>query len=150
MDILSTWHVWMIAAVVFFILEMFTPSFFMACLGIGCVAGGLAALFSDSTIVQLLLFSLATIAAFVGMRPLMLRYVYNKKTLAVRTNVDNLIGRTARVSERIDPATGQGRVVVDGDDWKAISATGAPIDKGEQVEILNVESVVVTVRDLKI
>jgi membrane protein implicated in regulation of membrane protease activity len=145
MDFLSAWHVWMIAAVIFFILEIFTPSFFMACLGIGCVAGGVVALFSDSVIVQLLLFSVATIAAFVGMRPLMLRYLYNKKTQTVRTNIDSLIGRTARVSERIDPATGQGRVVVDGDDWKAVSDTNTPIEKGEQVEILKLESVVVTV-----
>ncbi|MDR2813912.1 MAG: NfeD family protein [Prevotellaceae bacterium] len=144
MDI-ETWQLWMLAAVIFFILEMFTPSFFMACIGIGCTAGGLSALLEGGAVAQLLFFSLATLVAFVGVRPLALRYLY-KKSKNVRTNVDSLTGRRARVSERIDPSTGQGRVVVDGDDWKAVSENNAAIEKGEQVEVVRVDSVVLTVR----
>lgn len=136
----------MVAAVIFFILEMFTPSFFMACIGIGCVAGSVSALLGGGTIAQLLFFSLATLAAFLGVRPLAKRYLYRKKE-DVRTNVDSLVGRTARVSERIDPATGQGRVLVDGDDWKAASEGGIAIEKGEQVEIVKVDSVTLVVKN---
>jgi membrane protein implicated in regulation of membrane protease activity len=135
----------MIAAVIFFILEMFTPSFFMACIAIGCTAGGLSALLGGGAGAQLLLFSLATLVAFVGVRPFALRYLY-RKSARVRTNVDSLVGRRARVSERIDPATGQGRVVVDGDDWKAVAENNAAIEKGEPVEIVKVDSVVLIVR----
>ncbi|MDR1416927.1 MAG: NfeD family protein [Prevotellaceae bacterium] len=139
------WQLWMFAAVIFFILEMFTPSFFMACIAIGCAAGSVAALLGGGVAAQLLLFSLATLAAFVGVRPLAMRYLY-KKTKNVLTNVDSLVGRTARVSERIDPATGQGRVVVDGDDWKAVSEGNVAVEKGEQVEIVKVDSVILVVK----
>lgn len=143
---LEIWHVWMFAAIVFFILEIFAPSFFMACIGIGCVAGSFTALLGGGTIAQLLFFSLATLASFVGVRPLMKKYFYSKMAKNVRTNVDSLVGRTARVSERIDNAAGGGRVVVDGDDWKAISSDSSPIEKGEQVEIVKVDSIILTVK----
>lgn len=144
MDI-GTWQLWILAAVVFAMLEMFTPSFFMACIAIGCTAGGLSALLGGGSVAQLLFFSLATLVAFVGVRPLALRYLY-KKSETVRTNVDSLAGRKARVSERIDPATGQGRVVVDGDDWKAVAENNDAIEQGEQVEIVRVDSVVLIVK----
>jgi membrane protein implicated in regulation of membrane protease activity len=135
----------MLAAVVFFMLEMFTPSFFMACIAIGCAAGGLSALLGGGGVAQLLFFSLATLVAFVGVRPFALRYLY-RKSKTVRTNVDSLAGRKARVSERIDPSTGQGRVVVDGDDWKAVAENNVAIEQGEQVEIVGVDSVVLIVK----
>ncbi|MDR0688132.1 MAG: NfeD family protein [Prevotellaceae bacterium] len=142
---IDIWQLWMLAAVIFFILEIFTPSFFMACIGIGCAAGSVAAMLGGGTIAQLLFFSLATLAAFFGVRPLVMRYFYRKSD-AVRTNVDSLVGRTARVSERLDPAAGQGRVVIDGDDWKAVSENGAAIEKGEPVEIVKVDSVILVVK----
>jgi len=142
---IEVWHLWMFAAVIFFIFEIFTPSFFMACIGIGCVAGSLTTLLGGGTVAQLLFFSVATLASFVGVRPLMKKYFYTKSE-QVRTNVDNLVSRTARVSERIDSATGSGRVVVDGDDWKAVSLHSSPIEKGEMVEIVKVDSVILTVK----
>ena len=142
---IEVWHLWMFAAVIFFIFEIFTPSFFMACIGIGCVAGSLTTLLGGGTVAQLLFFSVATLASFVGVRPLMKKYFYTKSE-QVRTNVDNLVSRTARVSERIDSATGSGRVVVDGDDWKAVSLHNTPIEKGEMVEIVKVDSVILTVK----
>ncbi len=138
---------WIAAAVIFFIIEIFAPSFVAACVAIGCVAGGLAAMFGGGTIAQLLFFSIATLASFVGVRPLMKKYFY-KRSEHVRTNVDSLIGRTARVSERIDPASGGGRAVVDGDDWKAVSVDNAAIEKGEQVEIIKVDSIILVVKKI--
>jgi membrane protein implicated in regulation of membrane protease activity len=144
---IEIWQLWMLAAVIFFILEMFTPSFFMACIGIGCAAGSVTAMLGGGAIAQLLFFSLATLAAFFGVRPLVMRYFYRKSD-TVRTNVDSLAGRTARVSERLDPAAGQGRVVIDGDDWKAVSENSIAIEKGEPVEIVKVDSVILVVKKI--
>jgi membrane protein implicated in regulation of membrane protease activity len=39
-----------------------------------------------------------------------------------------------------DPETiGSGRVLVGGDDWKAIAEDGAGIDRGEAVEVIRIE-----------
>lgn len=94
---------------------------------------------------QVVFFALVTLLAFVFLRPLLLKFFYKKKD-EVKTNVDALIGRRGFVSEPIDPATGGGRVKVDGDDWKAVSVDNSPIEKGAQVEILKLDSVIVTVK----
>ncbi len=141
---MEVWHIWMLAAVLLFIIEIFTPSFVVACIGIGCIAGGVASLLGCGTVAQLLYFSVFTLLAFIFVRPVALRYLFKRKE--TRTNVDSLVGRTARVSERIDPEKGGGRVVVDGDDWKAISLDNTLIEKNEQVEIVKVDSVVLTVK----
>lgn len=39
-----------------------------------------------------------------------------------------------------------GRISIDGDDWKAISADNSIIEKGNHVTILKVESVILTVK----
>jgi len=57
----------------------------------------------------------------------------------VRTNVDALIGRIGTVSERIDPVTGKGRVLVEGEDWRGASIMDTPIDAGDRVMVVRVE-----------
>ena len=57
-----------------------------------------------------------------------------------------LIGRKGIVSERIDATQHTGRVAIDGDDWKAVSDDGSVIEKGTTVEIVKLESIIVTVK----
>ena len=40
---------------------------------------------------------------------------------------------------------GSGRVAIDGDDWKAVSADGMAIGKGEKVKVVGRESIIITV-----
>ena len=70
----------------------------------------------------------------------------DKKSKDVKTNAEALIGRKGIVSERIDAAQHTGRVAVDGDDWKAVSADGSVIEKGVEVEILKLDSIILTVK----
>jgi membrane protein implicated in regulation of membrane protease activity len=81
--------------------------------------------------------------AFVLVRPVLLNVFQNKKK-EVLTNVDALIGKQAIVSEEIKPVVG-GRVKVDGDDWKAVTADGSSVEAGKVVRILKVDSVILTV-----
>jgi len=43
------------------------------------------------------------------------------------------------VSERVDPSTGKGRVVVEGEDWRAASLMDAALEPGTRVMIVRVE-----------
>ena len=72
----------------------------------------------------------------------------DRKSKDVKTNADALVGRRAVVSERIDAAQHTGRVAVDGDDWKAIAADGSVIEKGTEVEIVKLGSIILTVKTL--
>ena len=70
----------------------------------------------------------------------------DKKPKDVKTNAEAIIGRKGVVSERIDGEQHTGRVAIDGDDWKAVSEDGAVIEKGTNVEIVKLDSIIVTVR----
>ena len=52
---------------------------------------------------------------------------------------DALAGRVGIVSERIDPATGKGRVLVEGEDWRAASLMDAALEPGTRVMVVRVE-----------
>ncbi len=43
------------------------------------------------------------------------------------------------VSERIDPSTGRGRVVVEGEDWRGTSLMDTVLEPGTRVMVVRVE-----------
>jgi len=144
MDLLN-WQLWMIAAVLLLIIEIFTPSFLAACLAIGCAAAGVFALMKYGINIQLLSFSVGTLIAFFAVRPIMLKYAH-KKDEKVKTNVDALVGKTGRVTETIDNSKNTGRAMVEGDDWKAESENDVVIQSGSRIVVTKVNSTIITVK----
>ena len=144
---MSAWHIWVIIALVFVIVEMFTVGFAVMCISFGCLFGAGAAALDWNLEWQLLAFAISTAVAFLTIRPVVCKLLYNKDR-EVKTNTDALIGRRAIVSERIEGELHPGRVKVDGDDWKAISLESEPIEVGEAVEITAINSIIVTVKKL--
>ncbi len=143
--ILTVWQIWIIVALALFIVEIFTPTFFAASIGIGCLFAGLGALVGLGTELQVLLFCVGGLLSFFLARPLMMKYAYNNSE-DIKTNNHALIGKVGLVSSDIDQALNQGRVAIDGDDWKAVSHDGSPIAAGTRVEVLKVDSIVLTVK----
>ncbi len=143
---MDAWMIWAVVAVVLVIVEIFTPSFFFVCLAAGALLGSVAAALELGTAWQLVLFAAGSTAAFLFVRPVMMKYFLKKDRLA--TGVDALVGRMARVSEAIDPVTGGGRVAIDGDDWKAVAVDGQSSAVGESVEVVKVESATVYIKKL--
>ncbi|MBO7219660.1 MAG: NfeD family protein [Alistipes sp.] len=144
---MEVWHIWVIAALIFFVIEMFTSDFSIICLSFGCFGAAIGAACDVELKIQLLIFSIATLLAFALIRPA-LKKLLSRNKKEVPTNADALIGRHAIVSEAINPATQQGRVAIDGDDWKAVSEDNTPIEKGSQVEVVSRNSIVLTVKKL--
>ena len=124
---------------------MFTSGFAVMCISFGCVFGAVASALDWEIKWQLLVFAIGTALAFMTARPLVYKFFY-KKEKEVKTNVDALVGRKAIVTERIEGELHPGRVKVDGDDWKAISTEATPIEVGEAVEIIAINSVILTVK----
>ena len=77
------------------------------------------------------------------MRPAALKY-FHKKDNERLSNADALIGQEGRVSQEIS-AGGDGRVAIDGDDWKAVSVDGAPIARNTKVRVVSRDSIILTV-----
>lgn len=144
---LSVWHIWIIVAVILFIVEIFAPTFLAACIAIGCVAAGLFSYFDVDIKIQLIAFSIGALASFFGVRPFMLKYAH-KNSDKVKTNVDALVGKIGKVTIDIDNSQNQGRVTIEGDDWKAESENNEILNAGGKVEILKVNSTILIVKPI--
>ena len=138
------YQIWLIAAIILVILELFTAGFGIICFAIGALFSALTDLLGAGLIWQLLVFAVVSVLTFIFLRPVLIKLL-ERKTDEVKTNADALIGKVAVVSESIDAQQNTGRVAVDGDDWKAVTADGTIINKGEKVEIVNRDSIILTV-----
>jgi membrane protein implicated in regulation of membrane protease activity len=139
------WHYWFIVAFFFLVLEVFVPGFILGSIGIGCLLGGLGAILHLPLWFNILLFISGFFIGISMLKPLLKRL---EKPSKVKTNAEGLIGRTGLVTEIIDRVSGTGRVRIDGDEWKAIPQNGGKIEKGTEVEVFALESIVVTVRPI--
>ena len=144
---MEAWHIWVVVALVFVIVEIFTTGFAVMCISFGCLFGAAVSLFELDVKWQLLAFAVGTVLAFLTVRPLVYKFFY-KKGQEVKTNAEALVGRRAIVTERVGDEMHPGRVKVDGDDWKAISLDAEPIEVGDTVEIMAINSIIVTVKKI--
>ena len=141
------WHVWLMLAILLFIIEIFVPTFIAACLGFSCVIAGIYSLVGVSLEVQLAIFSVVTLIAFFGARPFFLKYAH-RKSGTVRTNVDALIGKQGFVIQTIENGKNEGRVSINGEDWRSISYNNEIITEGNRVEVVEVDSTILKVKPL--
>jgi membrane protein implicated in regulation of membrane protease activity len=133
------WQLWLVAAVVLFVAEMFAPAgFFLACAAIGALLAAVIASLPFGLTAQVLGFAAGTLLSAMAVRPFLLRH-FHLRGGGVRTNVDALIGKIGIVTERIDPITGKGRLLVDGEDWRGASIDGAPVESGTRVTVIQVD-----------
>ena len=98
-----------------------------------------AAVLEFSVQTQLVVFLIVSFVLLLFTRPLAIRFV-NRET--VKTNVDGLIGRKAKVIKKIDNNEPSGAAVIDGQEWTARSADEAvTIPVGTHVVIKEVRGV---------
>ena len=137
---MEDWLIWFVSAVVLVVVEMFTTGFWMACLAVGCVAAGLVGLvpFAGVTL-QTMAFAATSLASMIGLRPVMMRHFQLGPGSGVRTGVDALLGKTGVVLERIGPRSHQGRVKVEGEDWRGASVDDAVLEPGTRVTVIQVD-----------
>lgn len=136
------WTLWVAIAIVCLIIELGSGDFFVTCFAIGALCSMLFSLFGLPLWLQLLVFAVASVCSIRFIRPSLLKRLHNRQERL--SNADALIGRVGRVIEPIS-ADAAGYVKVDGDEWKAVSATGEAFDKGQTVRIVARESIIVTV-----
>ena len=136
----ENWQLWIAAALVLLICEVFVPGFVLACLGVGSFGGALAASLGAGFAMQLTVTAATSLIAFIFLRPLALRFGFSGPETA--TGVEALIDKKARVTKAFDPQTGLGRCKIDGDDWRSELETPEnnvpPV--GSMVRIVRVES----------
>lgn len=145
-DILN-WHWWMYAAILLFIIEIFSPGFIVACLGIGALFASLTSYIGYDIEVQLMIFAITTLISLFLIRPLLYKKGDESED-KIKTNTDALVGRIGMVTQIINNINNTGRVSIDGDQWRARSENNEIIKAQSQVKITEIESTIVTVKKI--
>ena len=140
------WQLWALVSFICLILELTNGDFFIMCFAIGGVCAAIASALGVGFYGGLLVFAICSVLSLWLVRPTALKYLHKNADERV-SNADALMGRIGRVSETIE-AEGYGRVAIDGDDWKAVSADGQPIAKGTAVRVVDRDSIILTVQPI--
>lgn len=134
------WIVWLVAAIVFFLGEVFTDGFFLLWFAVGALVGLFTTLFTDNVVIQFLFFIITSLVLLLSTQKLTKNFLNKRKP--VESNVNALIGKSARVIEALDPIEGAGKVKINGEVWKAVPADNSQtFEIGETVVIKDIDGV---------
>ena len=129
---------WLMAFIILVVMEFLTMGLTTIWFAIGALTAFFASLFGASFWIQIILFLVVSLVVLVVYRPLAVKYVNSKRT---KTNVDDLVGKEAKVTEKIDNLNQTGRVVLNGMDWSARTTIGGTIDVDTIVKVIEVKGV---------
>ena len=139
------WQIWLIAAGVFLISEIFTLGFLVFWLSIGCLLAALVSFITNSILIQTTVFVLSSVALIFATKPFVKKFTENDNT---KTNVYSLSGKKAIVIENINWTEGTGQIKFEGQVWSAKTEEQVNIEKGTEVEIIKIEGVKAFVKPL--
>ena len=144
MDEILNWHWWMYIAVLFFIIEVFTPGFIVACLGLGSLVAAITAYMGYNIDAQFISFSVSTLISLFLIRPLL--YKKGEKQDKIKTNTEALIGQLVLFLKLLIIHLKMIEPIIDGDQWKAISQNNQIIELNAQVEVISIDSTVLRLK----
>lgn len=142
------WQIWLIAAGLFFIIEIATVGFLVFWLGIGALFAMVVSFFTDNIIIQATIFLLSSTALILGTKPIIKKFINSKDNTI--TNAYSIIGKIGIVTQDINYANGTGQVKINGEIWSAKSDLDCVIPKDTKVEIIRIDGVKVIVSITKI
>lgn len=138
---------WLVLAILLILIEIFTPSFFAASLGIGALIASLAGFAGAGIEIQLLVFSIASLLSVFLVRPLLQKYFYRTDDKA--SNADAIIGRTGTLKVALMGDEVVGRISIDGDEWQCVAFNKTHnIAAGTQVRVVGRDSIILIVEPL--
>lgn len=140
------WQIWLIIAILFFILEMMGPGFLLFWVGVGALIAMIVSLFVDNIAIQIGVFTLSSIALLFCTRPFVKKFTKNDSTV---TNANSIIGKNGIVTKQIDSLKGTGQIKIDGETWSAKCSKNEIIEEGIEVTVLKINGVKAIVEKTK-
>lgn len=147
-DTLSGWSMypvvwWIVLAVVFFILELTTASFFFLWIGAGALVTAILSYFLDTAWIQYSTFGASSVLLVLISRPWATRMSGTTKRAA---NVDSLVGQKVLVTKAEKHPSYQGYVKVGGEIWKAETENQEQMKINEEVTVISVRGNILVVK----
>lgn len=140
------WMIWLAAFVVLTGIEAVTMALTTIWFAGGALVAFLMALLGAGKYIQVGAFFLVSLILLIFTRPFALKYV-NQRT--VRTNVEGIIGKKARITAAVNNDLAEGTAVAAGQEWTARSADGSIIEAGTMVVVEAVSGVKLIVRKIE-
>lgn len=137
---------WLVILAIFLLIEIITLGLTTIWFAGGSLVSFFLSLLVDNIILEIVVCLMVSFLLLYFTRPIAKNY-FNKQR--VKTNIDLLIGKDAKVIETIDNLNGTGTVILSGLEWMARTANDdITIPKGERVIVRRVSGVKLIV-DLK-
>ncbi|MBE0477877.1 hypothetical protein IBX65_02000, partial [Candidatus Aerophobetes bacterium] len=146
-QILRPWILWLVLAAVCIVVEIFTAGFFIFWFGVGGAGASLLAALGLSMAWQWAAFIIISAICLVFSRRFAERI---SRGQGKKVGPDRLIDQVGVVLEMINPDAGKGKVRVESEQWRAISADGEVIEAGARVQVLRIEGTHLIVKRRKI
>jgi membrane protein implicated in regulation of membrane protease activity len=137
------WIIWLVAAIIFAIIELTNSSFFIIWFSVGALAAMLISLIIPNIALQFLIFLVILCILLFSTRKITGKFIHNKPKY--KTNVDKLINSQGIVTEEINNSKGTGQIYVNGEFWSALSESNTIIPVDSKVIVINVQGVKVLV-----
>jgi membrane protein implicated in regulation of membrane protease activity len=133
---MDEWVLWMIAAGLLAVGEMFTLSFFAGPVAVAAVTAAIVALAGGGVALQWIVFIAMSAASLAVLRPIARRHL--RTPMQLRSGTAALVGAPALVLERVDGRGGQ--VKIGGEIWTARSFDeDQAFEPGTRVEVLKID-----------
>ncbi len=125
---------WLVLAIVLFVIEALTVGLVCMWFGIGAIVSMFAAFIIPNVYIQWGIFIVVSLIMLCLLRPLAKKAISKQE---VKTNVSALVDRTAFLTEDITEES-HGRIKLGDISWIAVSYDGEAINKGEKVKVISV------------
>lgn len=134
------WHIWLIIAGVCFVIEMMTTGFLVFWFGAGAILTMLVSfIFPDNILLQTSIFVVSSTLLIFLTKPLVNKLQKSDKKVA--TNAFSIIGKKGIVIQDINEAHNIGQIKVNGEVWSAKTTDGSVIEKGTQIDVVEIDGV---------
>lgn len=141
------WSIWLIAAGIFFIIEIATTGFLIFWLGVSSLVAMISSFLTDNILIQAIIFMISSAILIPLTKPLTDKFI-NKKTIP--TNSSSLINKQGIVIIDIDTIKATGQVKVDGQIWSAKTEDASIIKKGTEIKVLKIDGVKLIVSPINV
>ena len=141
------WSFWLIAAGIFFILEIFTTGFLIFWLGIAGLISMIVSFFTANVYIQAVVFVIASTLLIIFTRPILNKFFKIKDSSTIPTNIYGVLGKKGIVVEDIDNIDYSGKVKVAGELWSATSVED--LKKGTHIKVTEVDGVKLKVEPIE-
>ncbi|HVC70295.1 MAG TPA: NfeD family protein [Acidimicrobiales bacterium] len=135
---MSAWF-WLLAAVVFIVIEVTNLAFFALFAAAGALAAALVSGLGGPPGLQVGAFAVVALGGLLLLRRPLLTAFGHRRAGVLKSGVAALVGQRATVVDRVDRTDPAGRVHARGEDWPAITYDDAPCEPGQVVEVIDIE-----------